>query len=66
MSEFKKEDYNNLKREVACTLYKVLFGKTKRKHLRAEHKQQIDALMRELDKTFKEHGVDWKLREARL
>ena len=54
-------NYSDFKREVASTLSKVLLGKTKRRHLRPEDKQRIDALMRELDKTFKDYGVDWKL-----
>jgi len=60
----KKQFYNDLKREVAYTLAKVLFGrKSDSQHLRAEHKRLLYSLMKELDKTFREHGVDWRLTE---
>jgi len=58
-----KQAYNALKREVAMTLTKCLFGDRRKPHLKKENKKTINELMRELDKTFKEHGVDWKLTE---
>lgn len=60
-------DYNNFKREVAFTLRKFLLGTTSKVVLNRRtievrvDKQKISDLMRELDKAFKEHGVDWKL-----
>jgi hypothetical protein len=65
----RKQWYNDLKREVAMTLSRCLFGDIshpfgKRRHLSTHDKQQISGIMRELDETFKQHGVDWKLTEA--
>jgi len=54
-------NYTDLKREVAYTLSKVLFGRTK--HLSKKQEKDLGDLMRELDKTFKQNGVDWKLNE---
>jgi len=59
----KKQFYNEFKRDVALTLCKSLLGKERRRHLSAQDKQRIGAVMRELDNTFKEHGIDWKLTE---
>jgi len=58
-----KNYYNSLKREVASALSLCLFGTRRRKQLKAQDKEQLNELMRELDKTFKMHGVDWKLNE---
>lgn len=60
----KEQWYNDLKREVAMTLSKCLFGKGRRQHLLAQDKRRLGDIMRELDETFKQHGVDWKLTEG--
>lgn len=59
----RNESYVSLKREVAWILCKCFFGKTKRKQMSAEAKERLSNIMRDLDKTFREHGLDWKLNE---
>lgn len=58
-----ENSYNALKREVASALSLCLFGTRRRKQLKAKDKAELNELMSELDKTFKMHGVDWKLNE---
>jgi len=63
-SSVKTINYADLKREVACTLGRVLFGMSRYENLKKEQRRKLDDLMRELDSTFKEHGLDWQLDTA--